>query len=421
MYRSCLFIGFILVGIVFIASLVSPGLAQTGSMTMEDVPGKRGPGSIIIEDNEIYQNNLVGIRIRGSLPVTIKKCQIYSNGETGIRFDTQAQALLSDSSIFQNGRTGINILESDRITIENNSIYKNPLSGVRILGSIENEKHKLLVRIAGNRIYLNQRAGIRAMPRPVGKIDLAVVGNSIYQNETAGVRVENNTRLTAEGNQIHDNGGAGIIAHESVIPPELDIYRNRISFNNGEGIQIVNGITGRIGISNNWIYGNYLSGIGAGLFHSPISKLDNIKIMNNTIVSNGSSYEGSGIRSDSKGKVIIMNNIVAYNYQTGIRTEGCGGYSYNLLYANGETGNCCADPGSAPFRIEWEQYAGCPGREKGDLIGDPLFVDPGNYNFYLQDKSPAIGAGKDIYQDSNTSSFRNDMGATGGPYAEKIP
>lgn len=421
MYRFCLFIGFILVGIVFIASLVPPGRAQTGSMTMEDVPGKRGPGSIIIEDNEIYQNNLVGIRIRGSLPVTIKKCQIYSNGETGIRFDTQAQAVVSGSSIFQNGRTGMQILESDRITIENNRIYKHPLAGVRILGSIENEKHKLLVRIAGNRIYLNQRAGIRAMPRPVGKIDLAVVGNSIYQNETAGVRVENNTRLTAEGNQIHDNGGAGIIAHESVIPPELDIYRNRISFNNGEGIQIVNGITGRIGISNNWIYGNYLSGIGVGLFHSPISKLDNIKIMNNTIVSNGSSYEGSGIRSDSKGKVIIMNNIVAYNYQTGIRTEDCGGYSYNLLYANGETGNCCADPGSAPFRIEWEQYAGCPGRKKGDLIGNPLFVDPDNYNFYLQDKSPAIGAGKDVYQDSNTSFYRNDMGATGGPYADKIP
>ena len=93
MYRSYLFIGFILVGIVCIASLVPPGWAQTGSMTMEDVPGKRGPGSIIIEDNEIYQNNLVGIRIRGSLPVTIKKCQIYSNGETGIRFDTQAQAV----------------------------------------------------------------------------------------------------------------------------------------------------------------------------------------------------------------------------------------------------------------------------------------------------------------------------------------
>jgi len=418
-YRSRLFIGFILVGIVSSALLVPPVRAQTGSMALEDVPGKRGPGSIIIEDNEIYQNNLVGIRVRGSLPVTIKKCQIYSNGEAGIRFETQAQAVVSGSSVFQNGRTGINILDADRITIENNRIYKNPLSGVRILGDAINEKHKLLVRIAGNRIYLNQRAGIRAMPRPVGKIDLALVGNSIYQNDTAGVRVENNTRLTAEGNHLHDNWGAGIIAHESVIPPELDIYRNRISFNNGEGIQIVNGITGSIGISNNWIYGNYLSGIGVGLFHSPISKLDNIKIMNNTIVSNGSGYEGSGIRSDSKGKIIIMNNIVAYNYQTGIRTENCGGYSYNLLYANGETGNCCADPGSAPYRIEWEQYAGCPGREKGDLIGNPLFVDPDNYNFALRDKSPAIGTGKDVYQDSNTSFYRNDMGATGGPYADK--
>jgi parallel beta-helix repeat protein len=406
---------------VFIASLVSPGLTQTGSMTLEDFPGKREPDSIIIENNELYQNNLAGIRIRGNLPVTIKKCQIYSNGETGIRFDKQAQAVVSGCSVFQNGRTGIDILEAARTTIENNRIYKNTLAGVRILGSVENEKHKLQVRIAGNRIYLNQRAGIRTMPRPVGKIDLAVVGNSIYQNKTAGVRVENNTRLTAEGNQIHDNGGAGIIAHVSVIPPELDIYRNRISFNNGQGIQVFNGITGRFGISNNWIYNNYLAGIAIGLFDSPISKLDNIKIMNNTVVSNGSGNEGSGIRSDSEGKVIIMNNIVAYNYLTGIRTEGCRGYSYNLLYANGQTGNCCPDPGSAPYRIEREQYAACPGRNKGDLIGNPLFVDPDNYNFYLQDKSPAIGAGKDVYQDSNTSFYRNDMGATGGPYADKTP
>ncbi len=420
-YRFCLFIGFILAGIVFIASPIPPGWAQTDSMTVEEVPDKKEAGSIIIEDNELYQNNLAGVRIRGDLPVTIKKCQIYENGETGIRFETQAQAVLSDSSIFQNGRTGINILDSSRITIENNRIYKQPLSGIRILGSTENENQRLLVRVTGNRIYLNRRTGIRTMPRPGGMIDLTVVGNNIYQNETAGIRVENNTWLTAEGNQIHDNEGAGIIVHESVIPPELDIYRNRIYFNNGEGIQIVNGITGRVGISNNWIYNNYLSGIGVGLFHSPISKLDNIKIMNNTILANGSGYEGSGIRSDSKGKVIIMNNIVAYNYQTGIRTEDCGGYSYNLLFANGETGDFRANSGSAPFRIRWEQYANCPGGVEGELVDNPLFVDPDNYNFYLQDESPAIGAGMDVYQDSNTSFYRNDMGATGGPYADKIP
>ena len=119
--KSCLFIGFILVGIVFIASLVPPGQAQTGSMTMEDVPGKRGPGSIIMEDNKIYQNNLVGIRIRGDLSVTIKTCQIYSNGEAGIPFYTQARAALPDSRGMQNGSTGMTTLESDPMTSETNT------------------------------------------------------------------------------------------------------------------------------------------------------------------------------------------------------------------------------------------------------------------------------------------------------------
>ena len=60
MYRSRLLLGFVLVGIVFSASLVPPGRAQTGSMTMkENIPGKRGTDSIIIEDNEIYRNNFV--------------------------------------------------------------------------------------------------------------------------------------------------------------------------------------------------------------------------------------------------------------------------------------------------------------------------------------------------------------------------
>ena len=55
---------------------------------------------------------------------------------------------------------------------------------------------------------------------------------------------------------------------------------------------------------------------------------------------------------------------------------------------------------------------------------DPMeFVDPDNYDFHLQDRSPAIDAGKDmtIYQDASLppskGTGRNDMGATGGPYA----
>jgi hypothetical protein len=120
---------------------------------------------------------------------------------------------------------------------------------------------------------------------------------------------------------------------------------------------------------------------------------------------------------------MIMNNIIAYNYTTGIMTRGCRGYSYNLLYANGDVGTCRDNRDPAPFWAEKEQFGGCSGRGKGDLICDALFADPDKYDFSLQDESPAIDAGKDraVYDDTSfppsKGTKRNDMGATGGPYA----
>jgi hypothetical protein len=406
-------VGFVLISIV------------TDCVAMEDLPGKAGHDSVILEDNELYQNNLSGIRIRGSLPVTIKRCKIYSNGRAGIDSDRRSQVLVAGCSVFQNGKGGIDIDEAAGVTIENSNIYKNKMAGVRIRKSGGKEEcvRVLEVRIAGNRIYGNDEGGIRSMPQPDSKVDLAIVGNDIYQNKRAGVRVENDTKLTAKGNKIYDNGTAGIISHVSVGPPQLDIYQNRVSFNRGPGIHVVNGITSRIGIRNNWVFNNHRTGILCGLWDSPSIELIDIEIINNTVVSNGSSDEGGGIRNDSKGRVIMMNNIVAYNYVTGIRTRGCQDYSYNLLFANGDVGNCCDDPNSAPYWVERIQFGGCPERGAGDLICNPFFVDPDNYNFYLQDKSPAIDAGKDmdIYYDTSFPPSKgtnmNDMGATGGPYA----
>jgi parallel beta-helix repeat protein len=397
----------------------------TNDKALADMPGKKGHDFVIIEDNELYQNNLSGIRIRGSIPVTIKTCKIYSNGRAGIAIDRDSQVAVAGCSVFQNGRAGINIDKAARTTIENNRIYRNERAGVRIWRSWEREGHVLAVEVANNRIYGNDEAGIRSMSEPDGKVDLAIVGNDIYQNKKAGVRVENNTRLTAKGNDIYDNGTVGIVSHLSAIPPMLDIYQNRVSFNRGPGIHVLNGINGRIGIRNNWVFNNQRSGILCGLWSNPNIRLLDVEIINNTVVSNGSSGQGAGIRDNSKGRVIMMNNIVAYNYVTGIRSEGCQGYSYNMLFANGDVGNCCDDPNSAPYWVERLQFAGCPERGEAGLICGPLFVDPDNYNFYLQDESPAIDAGKDVHIYNDTSfppskgTNRNDMGATGGPYAAR--
>jgi hypothetical protein len=388
-----------------------------------DVPPSLGGHFVIIEHNELYQNGLVGIRIRGRTPVIIRKCRIFSNGMLGIAADREARVTVAGCDVFKNRKGGINVGEAVFTTIENSTIHKNKADSVRMRRSGEKETHVLEVKIVNNRIYMNNEGGIRSMPQGDSKVDLRVVGNDIYQNRKAGVRVENNTKLTAKGNNIHDNGTLGIVSLESVVPPELDIYQNNVSFNGGPGIHVVNGITGEIGIRNNWVYNNQRSGIACGLVGDPTSKILNVEIINNTIVSNGSSGQGAGIRNDSKGKVTILNNVVAYNYVSGIMTKGCREYSYNLLFANGYVGHVSGDTDSVVDLNEVLQYADCLEKGKGDLISDPLFVDPDNYNFYLRDESPAVDAGKGIsaYDDISFPPSKgtniNDMGATGGPYA----
>jgi parallel beta-helix repeat protein len=391
-------------------------------MAVEEMPGKWGRSSVVFEDNDLYRNHFTGMRIRGDIPVTIKTSRIYLNGRAGIAIDRDAQVMVKGCDIFRNDRAGINIDEATATFIDNNRIHENKMGGIRIWRSGE-EKHVSAVKIVNNKVYGNEQGGIRSMPQGDSKVELSIIENGIYGNKKGGVRVENNTKLTAKGNEIYENGTIGIIAHESTVPPELDIYQNRVSFNHGPGIHVLNGITGDIGIRNNWVFNNHRSGILCGLWSDPNKQLLNVKIINNTIVSNGSSGQGSGIRNDSKGKAFIINNIIAYNYITGIRVRTCKDYSYNLMFANGDVGNCCDDVHSAPSWIESLQAGGCGEREKGDLLGDPFFEDPDNYSFYLRDESPAIDAGKDdpIYNDvlspPSKGTKRNDMGATGGPWA----
>lgn len=388
-------------------------------VTVEEVMGEN---RIIIEDNELYQNNMTGIRIRGNIPALIKGCKIYSNGRAGMAIGRHSQVVINNSDIFQNQLAGINIYEAADVTIEDSRIYKNKRAGIRTpyreIGAEGKSGGILKVKILNSKIYNNSKAGIITMPRPDMEVDLTLLGNHIYQNKRAGLRIENNTRLIAKGNYIYDNAESGITAYISQVPSTLDIYQNVITGNGLAGIYAYQGIAGPIGIKNNLIFNNYRSGIMCGLSGKPDSRFLNLKIINNTIVSN---Y--GGIRDESKGKLTIMNNIFAYNYISGIIPGKCGhGYSHNLFFANSDTTNLYEDcRSSTPFN-ERRQVGGCL-RGKGDLICDPLFADPDKYDFSLQDTSPAIDAGRDreIYNDRyfppSKGTEKNDIGVTGGPYA----
>ncbi len=369
--------------------------------------------AIVMEDNAVFQNNRSGIRVRGSLPVAIRGGRIFRNGRAGINLQDQAEVSVRDCDVFANHKAGINLNNVARFFLNSSSVHQNGTGGLRIRTAADRANHAR-VDVTGSRIFRNHQNGILSWPAGASRVELLLRDNTILDNRKAGVRVENRTLLTATGNRIRRNGTAGISSwSDGDTAPQLDIYRNTIAFNQGSGINVDSGITGREGISNNWIYNNLRAGIACGILGQAGTRQINVRILNNTIVGNGSDVEGAGIRSDAGGAVRIINNIIAYNFTSGILTTDCGSYSHNLLFANGETPNCCADQDKIPFWVEKIQYASCSGRGSGDLITDPRFVNPDRYNFFLQPDSPALGAGKDIYG-SLTGDI--DMGATGGPH-----
>lgn len=348
--------------------------------------------SIIVEDNVIYQNNRVGLRVRGNSLVLIKNSSVYKNGRSGIFLEHQADVKIVESTIFQNEKGGVASNNISRLEIYDSRIFQQKKGGIRVRKNKMARSKVSNVALKNNKIYLNGMGGIHCVPIDGSRVELSVVNNDIYRNQRGGMRIENNTKMTIAGNRIFENNTAGIATYETEQSPELEIYQNKIFFNTGAGIHLYSGASGPIGISNNWIYNNHLAGISLGLWDDPEYQELDVEILNNVIVSNGSAEVGAGIRNESSGSVLIRNNIIAYNFRTGLSSETCRGASYNLLYANGETSDFDEDAEDA-FFIERFQYGGCNGRRRGDVLADPLFVAPDQYNFALKDDSPARGAG----------------------------
>ncbi len=400
----------------FVYFLANQILPPPECQAMDRRPSPETVAAITIEDNTIYENGRAGLRVRGTTPVEIENCKLYNNGRTGLNLEQQADVRVRNSSIYNNEQGGISLNDIKWIKIENNIIHQNGKAGVRIRKNTHSQDRNSTVIVNKNRIFLNEAGGIHTIPTAEAQIDLTVTNNTINGNKRGGIRVENDTILTAAHNRIFDNGAAGIasFAAESSFP-FLNLYQNRIYFNQGSGIHIDSGVTGKYGISNNWIYNNHRAGISCGLWKDTGDDLVDIAIFHNTIVSNGSNELGAGIRNDSDGDVIIYNNIIAYNFTTGILNNDCSDASYNLLFANWVTSSFDETTNSRIFQTEKEQYSGCSGRGKGDLITEPLFQDPDNYNFLLAEDSPARGAAKAI-NSPPFASFAHDMGVV-APFA----
>jgi len=394
---------------------------------------------IIISDNLIYGNNVSAIHIRGNR-VCVEKCQIYQNGNAGIVVDNDSQVTIQENQIHDQEGAGIIVMGKGSVqaNIVANQIYQNKMAGLHFgiksqipsqafgknpFIQITREKkddeaeHTATLNVRDNRIYANGYTGLKCQPEyPGHSIHLMVSNNIFLKNRKGGIFIGNKVTGVVHNNSICENGKAGIASNkDKKYTPQLDIYQNTIRGNEKAGLDIIAANTGPIGICNNWILNNGGSGIRF--------KVTPVRIVNNTIVSNGNFAEGSGIEQQGKKTpFFIANNILAYNFKTGLSLKKRNNCSHNILYANAGGGNCCDDCYTSSKLVAGKQLGGGK-RNEGDLICDPFFQNPDLYDFRLKEWSPAIDAGivSPEFQDRlfppSQGGKRNDLGATGGPLA----
>ena len=279
-----------------------------------------------------------------------------------------------------------------------------------------------------------------------------LVGGGVWAGGTSLVKncfIKNNLALEdAEANmQIYPSGhGGGICITDTAEVIDCKIVNNQAR-RGGGGVAI-----DKFGIlRNSIIFANSnLSGplseqpySGGGVFISDHSF--NAIVRYCRLPRNQTLGIGGGIAVD--GPAIVENCIFNYNYAR----VGGGGYglidgnvelltnctfyrnsashnpNYSIIsYGDLDIINCIVSRGSLVDRENNKFYSMnstyslvqevtvCMG--EGNLVADPLFIDPENSNFMLETGSPAINAGNPSNQYKDFNGSRNDMGAYGGPY-----
>lgn len=268
----------------------------------------------------------------------------------------------------------------------------------------------ITVTIKNNFILGNNAAGIY-----LRTCNATILNNVITANGQAGIFLEKNSLVAIQGNIISKNFTAGI--NVGGPEPSLITVSNNILDNNTRAGINASWATGTI--RNNLVYENGHAGIRAAA--APML------ITNNTVTDNklagisvGDPSVDGGV-TDEEQYPEITNNIITYNGEAGIYSNGSG-YSYNLLFANNKVNGLHPD-----FlwytRLQFGGYEDDISLEKNkNILADPLFVNPEKHDYHVQAGSPAIDSGApDInFNDKNfgpsLGSDRNDLGVYGGPF-----
>ncbi len=275
----------------------------------------------------------------------------------------------------------------------------------------------------------------------------SITDNKSYHHSGGGIVCGSNSCAVITGNviarnQAMDRDGGGIVCWNASLLIDNNIIEENIALGEGGGILCSGGMTPVI--TNNRITGNkayWGAGINSGL-HTGGS----VTISGNIITDNEASHAGGGILSSSDKESTISNNIIANNHAGfqggGIYSSGVQVMVNNTIYGNsaevrGGGVSCEEGPSTVVNSILWDNSAPL-GREvylgyviplpsvlhirysllegggdsvyvepgcilnvgPGMIDSNPLFADPANGYFYLQQdpcqpgvSNPCVDAG----------------------------
>ena len=298
------------------------------------------------------------------------------------------------------GLEDISLRFNKRVIIKNNYVHDSDNIGIDAAGGVQDAQiYNNLVERTGLGFYVDSWDG--------DLFNIAIYDNiSRYNNVGLCVNTENGgtvNRVDVYNNQIYSNTddgmviGWGGVEGQSLTISEIYYHSNKVYDNLGDGIVIYgqnNATLNHIFIYNNMIYHNLGSGIVvSGLTAYQPYLLNDIHLVNNTIINNGSSeiWSSGGILISnqenaigSMDKIYILNNIVANNFTFSISVWPWGkqpntiSIGYNL--------------------IDNYRSADGFGETKGEnfIEGNPNFVDAANRDFHLSSTSKAINAGTNL-------------------------
>ena len=274
-------------------------------------------------------------------------------------------------------------------------------------------------RVIGNYVTAPNGDGMDGAIGGIGN-DIAILGNELCNVGSAacsklyhaiyisGVRRSEDPRAPTESNRevawnsVHDGQSNRAINIYSEQAYSAFIQRHRIHDNviinqRGDGILLGYYVTG-----DNWIYNNlvvnaglgpewrddpsYHTGIHINSGHEDVASTA-VHLYNNTLYGNG--WSGAVWESQS-GSLLI---------DPGALARGTTVYfGNNIIYSTGEpylAGESASLP-AGNYRNCWYGAGSPPAWDRGALNANPRFVNAGGLNFWLQNSSPCIDAGRDM-------------------------